>query len=82
MCAGVSVHQYSSRSGLWDLCGSEDPSGNLDRPISGSPSVSGQTALWSHQKHKTPVGGKRGVRGGDLWVPNAHVQFVLFFHQG
>lgn len=68
MCLGVSVHQYSSRSGLWHLRGSEDPSGNLDWPVSGSPSAAGETAVWSRQEHKTPVGGKRGEMGADLWV--------------
>lgn len=60
--AGVSVHQYGSWPGLWDLCGSADPSGNLDRPVSGGPSPAGQTAAWSCQEHQTPVGGKKGVK--------------------
>lgn len=60
--AGVSVHQYSSWAGLRDLCGSADPSGNLDRPVSGGPSPAGQTAAWSCQEHQTPVGGKKGVK--------------------
>lgn len=68
VCAGVSVHQYRSWSGLWDLCGSEDPTGNMDRPVSGSPPVSGQTAVWSRQEHETPVGGERGLKGGDILV--------------
>lgn len=66
MCAGVSVHQYSSWSGLRDLRSSEDPSGNLDRPVSGSPLVSGQTAVRSHQEHETPVGGTRGLKAGGV----------------
>lgn len=64
--AGVSVHQYSSWAGVRDLCGSEDPSGNLDRPLSGGPPPAGQTAVWSCQEHKTPVGGKKGVKGAEL----------------
>lgn len=59
---GVSVHQYSSRVGLWDLCGSADPSGNLDRSVPGGPSPAGQTAIWSCEEHETPVGGKKGVK--------------------
>lgn len=63
--AGVSVHQYSSWAGLRDLCGSADPSGNLDRPVSGGLSPAGQTATGSCQEHQTPVGGKEEVKAGE-----------------
>lgn len=74
VCAGVSVHQYGSWSGLWDLCGSEDPSGDLDRPVSGSTSAAGQSAVCYHQKHKTSMGGKKGVKVVDTLM-DRHVQF-------
>lgn len=80
---GVSVHQYSSRVGLWDLCGSADPSGNLDRPVSGGPSPAGQTAVWSCQEHETPVGGKKGVKAVDelasrsYFTGNVNVFFMI-----
>lgn len=63
VCAGVSVHQYGSWAGLRHLCGSADPSGDLDRPVSGGPPPAGQTAARSCQEHQTPVGGKTGVKG-------------------
>lgn len=54
------MHQHSSWSGLRNLCSSEDPSGNLDWPVSRSPPDAGKTAVWSGQEHPTPVGGKEG----------------------
>lgn len=63
--AGVSVHQYRSRPGLRDLRGSADPSGNLDRPVSGGPSPARQAAARSCQEHQTPVGGKKGVNAAE-----------------
>lgn len=63
--AGVSVHQYGPRPGLRDLRGPEDPSGNLDWPLPGSPPVPGQTAVRRRQEQQTPVGGRRsGGTGG------------------
>lgn len=75
VCAGVSVHQYSSWAGLRDLCCSADPSGNLDRPVSGGPSPAGQTAAWSCQEHQTPVGGKKGVKAAE--EPAFHSYFTV-----
>ena len=78
MCAGVSVHQYSSRAGLRDLRVSEDPSGDLDRPLPGSPPAAGQTALWSRQEQQTPVGGRsRDYRL--LLVLLLHVHFIVYY---
>lgn len=78
--AGVSVHQYSSRAGLWDLCGSADPPGNLDWSVSGGPSPAGQTAIWSCQEHETPVGGKNGVKAaGKLASQSYFTGKVVFF---
>lgn len=76
LSVGLSLHQHGSWSGLWDLRGSEDPSGNLDRPVSGRPSAGGQAADRSLEEHQTPVGGE-SVRWTAAWCVLRTSELVL-----